>query len=135
MKLRPVAWAQYYYRMATPVFAALDFAAGANLRAVGFAAWPGLRVVYYAVCFACGVVSRARPRWSGPVAVVESTLNAATLVFSVLAPYYQAALDGNVQRLASYPELVVNFVLAGSVATLAFYQALYGLPGALRRIE
>ncbi len=126
MRLPALRWPQLYYA-ATLLFAAADWFAGANLRAVGFAAWPELRAIYYLACFACGVLVRVRPSWSAPVTLAESSVNVTALLLAVFAPMLSAA-DGDFSQLASYPQLLANFAISGSAATLAFYQSLYALP-------
>lgn len=131
MRFRSLRWPQYYYA-ATIGFALIDWVAGANLRAVGFAAHPQLRVVYYLICLFCGLASRLRPAWSAPVTLVESTINLTTLMIALLSPYYVFALRGHPEALLVSPGLVVNFVIAGSAGVVAFYQSLWALPGGPR---
>jgi hypothetical protein len=127
----PLAWPQYYY-LATPIFLAIDWFAGANLRAVGFAAFPTLRVVYYVVCSICGVIVRLFPAWSAPVTLVESTVNITALTISILTPLYTFDIESPHAALAPFPNIVLNFLIAGTAAMVTFYQSLYSLPG-LRR--
>ncbi len=128
MRFRPLPWAQYYYA-GTVAFALVDWLAGANVRAVGFAAYPGLRAFYYGVCAFCWWIARFAPAWSGPVTLLESSVNVGTLIVSVLAPYYVFALQGAPEHLASLPELILNFLVSGSAGVVAFYQSLYGWTG------
>jgi hypothetical protein len=130
---RPVLrWAVPYYA-ATVVFVALDVFAGANLRAVAFAAYPGLRALYYAVLLGCGALSRARPAWAAPITLLESSFSIATMALAVLAPYYVYAVEGRAAPGVDPEALVFNFLLCGSAAALAFHQAARALPAPLAR--
>jgi len=129
MPLSTLAWARTYYA-ATLAFALADWLAGANVRAVGFAAWPELRALYYAACGLCWLVTWRAPTWSAPVMLLESSVNITVLCASVLfAPYLGLALGGSPESLVSLPQLAINFLIAGSAGTLAFYQSLARLPG------
>ena len=129
MPLHSVTWARSYYA-ATLGFALADWLAGANVRAVGFAASPELRSLYYAACGLCWLVSWRAPNWSAPVMLLESSVNVTVLCASVLfAPYLGLALGASPESLVSLPQLAINFLIAGSAGTLAFYQSLARLPG------
>jgi hypothetical protein len=124
--LRSSAWTRVYYA-ATLAFALADGLAGANVRAVGFAAWPELRAFYYVLCGACGWVAWRWPAWAAPVTLLESSVNVTVLCASVLAPGWGLAPEG---APAGLPQLLINFAIAGSAGTLAFYQSLWSLSGA-----
>jgi hypothetical protein len=128
MPFRPLAWPQYYYFASVP-FLLIDWLAGANVRAVGFAAYPTLRMVYYLVCFLCGIVVRLFPAWSAPVTLAESTVNITALLLSVLAPLYTFDAEHPSQPFVVFPQLVVNFMISGTAAVAAWYQSLHALPG------
>jgi hypothetical protein len=122
----PLRLARAYYA-ATPLFALADFACGANVRAAAFAARPGLRAGYYALCIACLALALARPAWSGAVALAESSLNLLLLTLAVFLPYFaaaEAALDGRPFASPFSPAFVVNFLLAGAVWTASSYETL-----------
>ena len=127
MPLRSPAWTRVYYA-ATLAFALADGLAGANVRAVGFAAWPELRALYYAACGLCFVVTWRAPAWSAPVTLLESSVNVTVLCASVLfAPYLgNAPLEAPV----NLAQLALNFAISGTAGTLAFYQSIGRLPGA-----
>jgi hypothetical protein len=131
MTLRALAWPRLYYA-ATLAFALADGLAGANVRAVGFAAWPELRALYYVACGLCGWVTWRAPAWSAQVTLLESSVNVTALCLSVLfAPWL--CFEGAPGAPPSLAQLLLNFLIAGSAGTLAFYQALWSLPGASRR--
>jgi hypothetical protein len=124
--LRSLPWAPVYYA-ATLAFALADGLAGANVRAVGFAAWPELRAFYYVLCGLCGWLAWRAPAWAAPVTLLESSVNVAVLCASLLAPGWGLAPEG---AAANLPQLVINFLISGTAGTLAFYQSLWSLPGA-----
>jgi len=113
------------YYAATLVFALADWLAGANVRAVGFAAWPELRSLYYLACGLCWLVTWRAPAWSAAVTLLESSVNVTVLCASVLAPGWGLAPEGTLP--AGLPQLVLNFGIAGTAGTLAFYQSLHAL--------
>jgi hypothetical protein len=136
MRRRVFHWAVVYYA-STAVFVALDVLLAANLRAVAFESYPGLRGLYYAVLLACGVLAHARPRWSAPITLVESSFSLTTMALAVLAPHYVYALE---LRAAPGPDpaaLTFNFLLCGSAAVLAFHGAMSSISGSAskRRLE
>lgn len=132
MRRRVLHWAVPYYA-STIVFVALDVLWGANLRAVAFASYPGLRALYYAVLLGCGALARARPGWSAPITLIESSFSLTTMALAVLAPYYVFALELRQAPGVDAVSLVFNFLLCGSVAVVAFYQALWSLSGSVPR--
>jgi len=128
MPFRPLQWPQYYY-FASVIFLLIDWLAGANVRAVGFAAHPTLRMVYYLACLLCGMVVRLLPAWSAPVTLAESTVNITALMISVLTPLYTFDVEHPSRPLVAFPQLVINFMISGTAALVAWYQSLYALPG------
>lgn len=126
MQLHVLSWPGYYY-LATIGFALIDWFAGANVRAVGFEAHPGLKTVYYVVATLCGVLLRAFPAWSAPVTLAESTVNVSALMISVLSPLYTFDVEQGIGPSNGLVPLVMNFLIAGTAGTLAFYQSLSAL--------
>lgn len=126
MALRSLAWTRLYYA-ATLLFALADGVAGANVRAVGFAAWPEARAVYYAACGACWWMVWRFPAWSAPVTLLESSVNVTVLCAAVLfAPWL--TVEGSPAAPPRLDQLVLNFAIAGTAGTLAFYQSMSRLP-------
>ncbi len=128
MKSRPLQWPQYYY-FASALFLLIDWQAGANVRAVGFAAYPTLRMIYYLACLLFGLVIRLFPAWSAPVTLAESTINITALTISVLTPLYTFDVEDPSGPLIAFPQLAINFMISGTAAVLAWYQSLYAIPG------
>ncbi|MBH0181499.1 MAG: hypothetical protein HP490_07460, partial [Nitrospira sp.] len=104
MRFRPIQWPQYYY-FASIIFLLIDWQAGANVRAVGFAAYPTLRMIYYLACLLSGVVIRLFPAWSAPVTLAESTINLTALMISVMTPLYTFDVDDPSGPLIALPQL------------------------------
>ena len=109
MHRRVLHWAVPYYA-STVVFVALDLLWGANLRAVAFESYPGLRALYYAVLLACGALARAL---DSPGADRSPELR------------QPPGVDPTA--------LVFNFLLCGSVAVLAFQKAIFSISGSAPR--
>lgn len=128
MRFRPIQWPQYYY-FASIIFLLIDWQAGANVRAVGFAANPTLRMIYYLACLLSGVVIRLFPAWSAPVTLAESTINLTALMISVMTPLYTFNFDDPSGPPIALPQLAINFMISGTAAMLAWYQSLYAIPG------
>jgi hypothetical protein len=129
MSLRSLAWTRVYYA-ATLAFALADGLAGANVRVVGFAAWPELRALYYAACGLCFVVTWRAPAWSAPVTLLESSVNVTVLCASVLFAPHLGWASGTPEATPDLRQLLLNFAISGSAGTLAFYESLGRLPGA-----
>jgi hypothetical protein len=126
-----IPWLKIYYA-ATPLFALADWGLGANVRAVALAGFPGLRTAYYGLCFGCAFLLHVRPGWANPVALAESSGNILLLVLSIMLPYYgmieTLAAGGSVAASPITSALVANFLVSGSVWSIAFYarQAAWG---------
>lgn len=127
MSFPPLWWPQYY-SFASVGFLLIDWLAGANVRAVGFAAYPTLRMAYNVVCLLCGVVIRPWPAWSAPVTLVESTINITALMISVLAPLYLFDVGTGLGLPISFSQLTINFIISGTAVLIAWYQSLHTLP-------
>jgi hypothetical protein len=121
-------WIIGYYAL-TPLFWLADGVYGANLRAVALQDAEGWRTLYYLICTLSGAALWLRPAWTDALALFESSLNLLLLVLGVLLPYWRLAdqiSSGQAVIATPYtPELVVNFMIAGSVALAAFYLRLH----------
>jgi hypothetical protein len=122
------------YYAATAVFLALDYLAGINVRVAFLEPWPAWRVVYYLFCFGCLGVIAWRPALTMLVSTVESLMTLAALIiamgFRVMGQSAAAPESGG--GFVS-PEEIVNFVIAGSVAWLGWFQGSRALHDRLRR--
>ena len=113
------------YYAATAVFLLLDLALGLNVRIAFLQGSPPLRAAYYGICFACLSLILWRPGWTPLVTAFESLVTLAALIVSfgtraILAS--DAVLEGRDTAL-TLPE-VVNFLLAGGIAYLAWTRGL-----------
>jgi len=115
-------WIGAYY-LATPLFAIADWL-GADVRAVGLAAHPGLRLGYYLLFFLAGGVLQVKPSWSAPIGLIESSVNVFLLILSVVLPYYdqvRVLADGDIPAdLPMSLGFLVNFLISGGVWVLVF---------------
>lgn len=114
-------WLEAYYG-ATPLFAALDWTLGANVRAVALAGHPGWRLAYYAACLACAVLVWRRPAWSELVGLAESSANLLLLALAVWLPYLALAeqlADGAPASHSFTPGFLANLALSGAVCILS----------------
>lgn len=133
-----IPWLRLYYA-ATVLFALADWLFGANVRAVGFAAWPGLRAVYYGACLGLALLMRWRPAWAAPLALLESGVNLVALHLAVLVPYFalaDAVSEHGTPGSPYGPGFLVNFLIAGTIATVAARMRAHAIaPGPLGRIR
>ena len=118
---RLLAW----YYGATILFAVLDFVFGINIRVAFLEPWPALRVAYYGVCLACLAATLWRPQWSVWIGTGESLAVLVALIMSmgvrVLVPT-DVIFDENAAFVT--PQEIVNFIIAGSIAYLAYIRGL-----------
>ena len=126
-------WLLGYY-LATPLFWLADVSFGSSVRVVALDAYPGWKLAYYGVCLLCAAAMWRGMRGYGLIALGECTLNLLLLSVAILLPQIQLAeaISRGETVLSSpiTPELVMNFLAAGTIWTLAFYARLYDLmPG------
>ena len=122
----------YYYF--TPLFILLDYLIGINVRVAVLETMPLYKNLYYGFCILCGAGMFVLPRCTPLVALFESSLNILLTILAVFLPYIQLVmqfdniLDSNWQAASAFTvPYVVNLILAGSVATFAFYGSLRAL--------
>lgn len=118
---RILAW----YYAATAVFLVLDYSLGVNVRIAFLEPWPAARLGYYAVCFTCLGLVLWRPRWATLIGTFESLVTLVALILSmalrVMIPI--DAIFAENAPIVTYRE-IINFVIAGSVAYLAWTRGL-----------
>lgn len=121
------------YYAATTLFLSLDYGFGVNVRVAFLETTPGLRLGYYGVLFACLALVLWRPAWSRPVGTVESLATLVALIVNMalrsMVPT-AAMLDGG--NFVTLPE-VVNFLIAGAAAYVAWLQGMTALGKELQR--
>ena len=118
------------YYAATALFLLLDYGFGLNVRIAFLDALPAARMAYYCICFACLGLMIWRPAWTTFIGTFESLVTLIALIFGmavrVMIPN-DAIFEENAAIL-TYQE-VVNFVIAGGVAYLAWIRGLKELQG------
>ena len=118
------------YYAATALFLLLDYGFGLNVRIAFLDALPAARMAYYGICFACLGLMIWRPAWTTFIGTFESLVTLIALIFGmavrVMIPN-DAIFEENATIL-TFQE-VVNFVIAGSVAYLAWIRGLKELQG------
>lgn len=114
-----------WYYAATVVFLLLDYALGINVRIAFLDSMPAARMGYYAVCFACFGLILLRPAWAVLIGTFESLVTLVALILGmgirVLVP--NAAIFGENAGIVTVQE-VINFVIAGSMAYLAWVKGI-----------
>lgn len=113
------------YYAATAFFLLLDYGFGLNVRIAFLDTLPAARMAYYGICFACLGLMIWRPSWTTFIGTFESLVTLIALIFGmavrVMIPN-DAIFEENTTIL-TYQE-VINFVIAGSVAYLAWIRGL-----------
>ena len=117
-----------WYYAASVVFLLLDFVAGINVRLAFLEPWPNARVAYYGICFACLGLTLWRPAWSVLIGSFESLV---TLVALILSMAVRVMVPGDAvfagqAAFVTVPE-ILNFLISGSVAYLAWVKGLRAL--------
>ena len=117
-----------WYYAASVVFLLLDFVAGINVRLAFLEPWPTARVAYYGICFACLGLMLWRPAWSVLIGSFESLV---TLVALILSMAVRVMVPGDAVftgqgAFVTVPE-ILNFLISGSVAYLAWVKGLRAL--------
>jgi len=113
------------YYAATLIFLILDAGFGINLRIAFLDGYPGWRGAYYVVCLACLVLVVRKPAWEAVVGGIESTFTLSALIISMAVRAMSiggGAVDGQFVPV-TLPE-VVNFLISGSVAYVAWFRGM-----------
>jgi hypothetical protein len=106
-----------FYLLATPLFALLDYALGANVRVTFLDGHPAMRGVYYALAILCGAIVYARPRLASIVGVVESGANIGLLIVGVYTAYLGMLDDAAGPGAISNPfteRAIINLVISAA---------------------
>jgi hypothetical protein len=119
-----------WYYAATVLFLLLDYVLGINVRVAFLEPWPGARVAYYLVCFACFALMVWRPAWTTLIGTFESLVTLVALILGtairVMVP--TDAIFGENAAFVTVPE-ILNFLISGSMAYLAWVNGLKQLRG------
>jgi hypothetical protein len=116
------------YYAGTVVFLLLDFFAGINVRLAFLADLPNARLAYYGVCFACLGLMLWRPAWTEIISAFESLVTMVALIISMGMRALLATdrmFEGSAELLTI--EQVVNFLLAGGIAYIAWVRGINSL--------
>ena len=113
------------YYAATLIFVVLDYLFGVNVRVAFLDPWPLARLVYYLVCFGCLAVTLWRPGWAALTAAIES-LTAIVALTLAMAIRIMIVTDEMIDHGTGFvtQEQIFNYVISGTVACFAWYQAL-----------
>ena len=122
LKLRTKFLRVYY--LSTPVFIILDIAGDLSVRASGLDTKPTLKYLYYAVCFALGLLCRRSGAMAPVFGLIESSINVLLLVLSVMLPIYETAsrvAEGAAMIQPFGPQFFANFAISAVVLCICFY--------------
>ena len=111
------------YYWGTAGFLLLDYFFDVNLRLAFLESNPAWRALYYLFCFACLALIVWRPNWSIWITTLESLITLALLIVFMgvrVMIYQEPAPNGSFKLIT--PSEIVNFLLAGSAAWLAYWQ-------------
>jgi hypothetical protein len=122
------------YYAATAVFLLLDYVLGVNIRLASLDTLPGWRAIYYVVCFGCLGLIMWRPAWSLWVTTTESLITLSMLIISMGARVFTVS-DTMLETGTGFvtAEEIVNFILAGGVAWIAYTRGILAIQNELKR--
>jgi len=117
-----------FYYAATAVFLVLDYGLGVNVRVAFLQELPTARLVYYGICFACLALILWRPGWATLIGTLESLVTLVALILS-MALRVMVPNDAIFEENAPFVSIqeIINFVISGSVAYLAWIRGLKNL--------
>ena len=113
-----------FYYLATALFLLLDLALNINVRLAFLENHPGIRAAYYAVIFTCMALIIWRPSWTVVVSGIESL---AALVALILTVWLRVLAIGDPTTAGggfASTEEMVNFVMTGTIAYLAYQRGI-----------
>jgi hypothetical protein len=118
------------YYVATVLFLLLDLVLNINVRIAFLEPYPTMRACYYAVIFGCMALILWKPAWTITISAFESLVTLIALIMSMgirSMLITDAMLEGNAAFISG-PE-IINFVITGSIAYLAFQRGMKELGG------
>ncbi len=116
------------YYAATLLFVILDYLLNINVRLAFLEAWPGMRALYYLLCFVCLGLMTWRPGWSPWIGTLESALALSLLILTMgvrVTSVSEQMLDGGT-GLVTVSE-IMNFMIVGGAAWLAYTRGMVDL--------
>jgi hypothetical protein len=122
------------YYAATAVFLLLDTMFGINIRLASLDTLPGWRATYYVVCFGCLGLMVWRPAWSLWVATTESLITLSLLIVT-MGVRVMTVSDSLLRTGSGFvtTEEIINFVLAGGAAWIAYTRGTLAIQRELKR--
>ena len=114
-----------WYYGATVLFLILDYVFDFNVRLAFLDALPAAKLAYYGICFVCFGLMLWRPGWTILIGTFESLVTLVALIFA-MAVRVMVPNDAIVGENAAFVTIqeVINFVVAGSAAYLAWMRGL-----------
>ena len=118
------------YYLATVVFLLLDVTLDLNVRIAFFENNQVLRALYYAVIFACMALILWRPGWTIIISAIESLFVLVALILS-MGIRTMLVTDAMLESGTGFVTMheIVNFVVSGGIAYVAFNRGLNELRG------
>lgn len=119
-----------WYYAGTALFLLLDYGLGVNVRLAFLEPFPAARLAYYGICFVCLALMLWRPGWTTLIGTFESLVTLVALIFG-MAVRVMIPNDAIFEESAQFvtPEEIINFIISGSMAYLAWLKGLKQLIG------
>ena len=118
------------YYAGTAAFLVLDYVFQVNVRVAFLEAWPGWRLVYYCACFGLLAAIIWRPAWAEVLGVIESIVTLSALILS-MAVRVMVVTDDMIETGTGFVtrQEIINFMLSGGIAWLAWHRGMLALTG------
>ena len=142
MSIRDVSTIPKWYYYITPLFILLDYFGGINVRAAVLDTMPMYKNLYYGFCIFCTVIIFFQSRFTAVVTLFESVIIILITVLSVFLPYFRFITQTDdvlneswdIASAFSTPR-IVNLVMAGTMAVIAFHGSIDALGISNNRIR
>jgi len=134
MRIEPRQTIPKFYYYITPLFILLDYFGGISVRVAVLDSMPMYKNLYYGFCIFCAFSMYFRPQFTAVVTLFESTIIVLITVLSVFLPYIRFIMQADdvlneswdIMNAFSIPR-IVNLVLAGTMAIVAFHGSIDAL--------
>ena len=134
MRIEPRHTIPKFYYYITPLFILLDYFGGISVRVAVLDSMPMYKNLYYGFCIFCAVSMYFRPQFTAVVTLFESMIIVLITVMSVFLPYIRFIMQADdvlnenwdILNAFSIPR-IVNLVLAGTMAVIAFHGSINAL--------
>lgn len=116
------------YYAATALFLILDLGLDINVRVAFLQAAPGLKYLYYGICFGCLGLMLWQPSWTTVIGGVESlaTLIALIVNMALRSMIVTDAMIESGTGFVTMPE-IMNFLIAGVAAYISYARGIKAL--------